>query len=61
MRYSEFTSTKGNDELTLVRADDGGVVFETVNGDSADVHVVYLDKEQVQRLTNLLKFWRCTK
>ena len=59
--YAEFKSGRGADELTIVKADDGGVIFETVNGDSADVHTVYLDKRQVQEITNLLSYWRTTR
>ena len=57
-KYAEFQSPRGADELTITQGDDGAVIFETVNGDSADVHVVYLGKRQVQELTNLLKYWR---
>lgn len=60
-RWAEFKSPKGEDELTLVKGDDGSVTFETVNGDSKDVHVVYLDKQQVQAVRNILKMWRGSK
>jgi hypothetical protein len=60
MRCIEFKSTRGEDELTVLDNEDGGITIETVNGDSEDVHVVYLDWLQVQELTNILRYWRGT-